>query len=118
METVMTKKEWERNYRKSFHKNYKRKLRKKFCKGILVSVFVLGAIGCAGASDFEDTGCVERNGIFCEIEGKQYICTEDGSWEVANLEFSNGDKVSVVFYGNYTDEVTDDVIANVETRWF
>ena len=122
IETVMTRQEWERSYGREYKRNHRRRLRRKFvnfCKGIIFGSLALAIVGCAGAMDFADTGYIERNGIFCEADGTQYVCTEDGNyWEVEGLHFSNGDKVSVTFYGNYTEDVTDDIITDIEVRWF
>jgi hypothetical protein len=122
IETVMTRQEWERVYEKKYRRNYRCRLRNKIvnsCKGIIVGSLFLCAIGCAGASDFEDEGVVIRSGMFYEVNGNQYIHTNDGNyWEVSSLDFDNGDKVDVVFRSNYTSTAEDDVITNVEIRWF
>ena len=122
IETVMTRQEWERSYGREYKRNHRRRLRRKFvnfCKGIIFGSLLLCAIGCAGASDFEDEGVVIRSGIFYEVNGNQYIHTNDGNyWEVSSLDFDNGDKVDVVFRSNYTDSAEDDVITDIEVRWF
>ena len=123
IETVMTRQEWERSYGREYKRNHKKRLRRKFinfCKGILVTGCILGIIGCAGASDFKDTGYRLENGTFywTDEEG-QFVITEDGHiYDVVDWSFDNGDKIRVTFYGNYTEDVTDDVITDIEVRWF
>lgn len=123
IERVMTQQEWERSYGREYKRNHKRRLRRKFvnfCKGIIFGALALGIIGCAGASDFEDTGYRLENGTFYWTnEEGQFVITEDGHiYDVVDWSFDNGDKIRVTFYGNYTEDVEDDVVTDIEARWF
>ena len=123
IETVMTQEYWENNFKHNCKRKYKNQLRKRFirkCKGIAIVLFMLFTLGCAGTSDFyTETGFIERKGTFLEVEGKQYIHTDDGHvWEVIDTDFSNGDKVRVIFDTHWSENVKDYEIIEIENCWF
>ena len=119
IETVMTRQEWEQNYKRNYKKKLVHNMIKK-AKATIFALFLICTFLFASGSDFYDeTGLIERKGVFYEVEDKQYIFTTDGNyWEVTGTNFHNGDKVRVKFFTNWTDNVEDDEIREIHKRWF
>ena len=114
----MTQTHWEENYKK----NYKKKLIKKLIKKAKATAFLLfltsSFLFASGCDFYDETGMTDRKGVFLEVEDTQYIVTKDGNvWEVTGTNFHNGDRVRVMFFTHWTEDIEDDEIREIHKIW-
>jgi hypothetical protein len=119
VETVMAQEYWEQNYKRSYKKKLVHNMIKKAKAVSFVLLLTCTFLFASGSDFYDETGLIERKGVFYEVENKQYIFTKDGNiWEVVGTNFHNGDRVRVEFFSNWTEDIEDDEITKIHKRWF
>lgn len=125
IETVMTRAQWNYEYRKAYEKRMKRRIRRgmKLVAGMLIVAFCIG-LGSYWETAERVSAETPRESITVkgEVEcyqGNTYIFTNDGHiWSVEDENLKDGDKVKVTFDTKGTQERRDDVITSVKHRLF
>lgn len=122
METVMTRKEWERCYARETKVRMQRRVKRgmKLAMSILVIMFIIGISSYWNVQAETPKETVTTKGEVELYQGNTYIYTNDGYiWSVENsTELNQGDKVKVTFDTNGTFERKDDVIISIKHRLF
>lgn len=85
---------------------------------LLLTLFALTATLTACSTETDSTR--KENGVFFEdkVNNSQFLMTGDSNvWNVADTEFSNGNKVRVTFDTKGTADKTDDEIINIRRQY-
>lgn len=121
METVMTRKEWERCYKRETKVRMQRRVKRgmRLAMSILVVMFIIGVSSYCNVQAETPSETITRKGEVELYQGNTYIHTTDGHiWSVEDENLKDGEKVKVTFDTNGTFERKDDVIISIKHRLF
>lgn len=87
---------------------------------LLLTLLALSTALSTTACSTETDSTRKENGVFFEdkVNNTQFLMTGDSNvWNVADTEFSNGNKVRVTFDTKGTADKTDDEIINIRRQY-